>query len=394
MQIGALERRRGGEDRPEAIAAQSVGVSRSNGHPPPWMDEPAPERRLTLVPASSIAVRPVRWLWHDRIALGTLCLLAGREGIGKSLLAYTLAADITQGRMVGEFFEQPKGVIVAATEDSWAHTIVPRLMAAGADLQMVYRVDVTKGDLDVGLELPVDVGELKAAIRESDAALVLLDPLMSRLHSDLDSHKDAEVRQALEPLVALGDQTGASLLGLIHLNKSASTDMLTLMMGSRAFAAVARSVLFAMEDPNDKKRRLLGQAKNNLGRSDLPTRTFSVESKMVAQTSEGEVWTGALVWGADSDVSLKDALSTSRELDTSGGETTATQEAAEWLEDYLTQEHGQCESSVIKRAARQAGHADRTLARARAKLKIKTGTIGFPRRTTWTLTSYQPEQDD
>ena len=47
-------------------------------------------RRLQLTPASSIKVRPVRWLWLNWMAIGILALLGGREGIGKTILAYTL----------------------------------------------------------------------------------------------------------------------------------------------------------------------------------------------------------------------------------------------------------------------------------------------------------------
>jgi len=68
-------------------------------------------RRLQLVTASSIAPRPVRWLWKDRIALGTIALLAGREGIGKSICGYTLAADITQGRLDGVYRDAPRSVV-------------------------------------------------------------------------------------------------------------------------------------------------------------------------------------------------------------------------------------------------------------------------------------------
>ena len=79
-------------------------------------------------------MRAVRWLWEDKIPLGEITLLAGREGLGKSTIAYTLAAWITQGTMKGWFKGEPRDVIVIATEDSWEHTITPRLMAAGADL--------------------------------------------------------------------------------------------------------------------------------------------------------------------------------------------------------------------------------------------------------------------
>jgi hypothetical protein len=165
--------------------------------------EDAPQlRSVSLTPASSIRIKPVHWLWADRIALGTLALLGGREGIGKSTVAYQLAADITRGRLPGCYAQRPRSVIVAATEDSWEHTIVPRLMAARADLDRVYRVDVvTYAGLETGLSLPRDMLGLEDAVREVDAALILLDPLMSRLDAKLDTHKDAEVRLALEPLV-------------------------------------------------------------------------------------------------------------------------------------------------------------------------------------------------
>jgi hypothetical protein len=38
------------------------------------------------------------------------------------------------------------------------------------------------------------------------AVMLMPDPLISRLDPDLDSHKDAEVRLALEPMVAMADE--------------------------------------------------------------------------------------------------------------------------------------------------------------------------------------------
>lgn len=49
--------------------------------------EPA-TRLVKLVPASKIKVKPVHWLWDNRIPLGELTLLAGREGIAKSTIAF------------------------------------------------------------------------------------------------------------------------------------------------------------------------------------------------------------------------------------------------------------------------------------------------------------------
>ena len=348
----------------------------------PIFEEPV-EREIKLTRASAIRVRPVRWFWTNWIALGTLVLMAGREGIGKSICAYTLAALSTRGRMEGVYLGTPKAVIVAATEDSWEHTIVPRLMAAGANLDLVYRVEVTSADLlDTTLSLPIDLAGLEQAVADVHAALILLDPLLSRLDASLDSHKDAEVRRALEPLVSLADRTGAAVLGLIHVNKSTSQDPLNAVMGSRAFAAVARSVLFVMADPDEEQTRLLGLAKNNLGRMDLPTLAFQITGEKVADTPEGEVWTGRLDWTGETSRTIRDALETAS---ATSGDRTATSEAAEWLHDYLVTQGGTAASAAIKAAGGKSGHSIDALKRARKGLGITCESRGFPRQTHWSL---------
>lgn len=370
-----IAREMAGDDRQRRGSVARIAVAAAAG----------PSRRLHLTKASTINVRAVLWFWLERLALGTLALIGGREGIGKSILAYSLAADCTRGRLAGVYFGTPRAVIIVATEDSWEHTIVPRLMAAGADLTKVYRADVlTAGLGEASLSLPRDLPELEAAVGEVGAALIILDPMLSRLDAALDTHKDAEVRQALEPLVSLADRTRTTVLGLIHVNKSASTDALTTLMGSRAFAAVARSVLFVMTDPDNDEARLMGQAKNNLGRGDLPTLSFRIIGEKVAETADGPVWTGKLEWTGHSDRTLREALDVAAEA---SGDKTATSEAQDWLQDYLQSENGQADAAVIKRKGTSAGHSTSSLHRARQKLKVATITSGFPRRSVWALQS-------
>ena len=337
-------------------------------------------RRLILTSAASIRPRPVFWLWAGRLALGTLGLLAGREGLGKSTLGYWLAARITRGELPGEFQGNPKSVLVCATEDSWEHTIVPRLMAAGADLERVHRVDVMHEFVHVGLSLPRDLAQLKHAAADTDAALLLLDPLMSRL-GKLDTHRDAEVRQALEPLVAVADLARMAVLGLIHHNKSGSTDPLQLVMGSKAFTAVARSVHTVVPDPDNDTRRLFGTPKNNLGRTDLPTLAFTIGSHRI-DTDEGPAWTGRLEWGEELAESIAETM---RRANVDEDDRSAAAEAAEWLRDFLGHQGGQVPSADVKRAARAAGHTERPLRAARERLRIQIEHHGFPRVTYWSL---------
>jgi 5S rRNA maturation endonuclease (ribonuclease M5) len=341
------------------------------------------QRRMVLTPADTIRPKPVFWLWKKRLALGTLGLLAGREGLGKSTLAYWAAARVTRGELYGHYEHTPKAVLICATEDSWEHTIVPRLMAAGADLSKIYRVDVVSAlEVHVGLSLPRDLHELEHNALAVDAALLLLDPLMSRL-GDLDTHRDAEVRQALEPLVAIADRTGMAILGLIHHNKGGSTDPLQLVMGSKAFTAVARSVHTVVPDPDDEedRRRLFGTPKNNLGRTDLPTFSFTIESHRI-DTDEGDAWTGMLVWGEQESRNIYDLMRSSAD---SPQERTDAKDAQDWLKDYLESKGGSAPSAGAKFAAKAAGHSDKSIRTARERLKIEVVRTGFQGGSEWRI---------
>lgn len=160
------------------------------------------------------------------------------------------------------------------------------------------------------------------------------------------------MRLALEPLVSLADRTAATVVGLIHVNKSTSADPLTTLMASRAFAAVARSALFVVADPDDEQTRLLGLAKNNLGRMDLPTLAFQITGEKVADTPEGEVWTGRLDWTGETSRTIRDALETAS---ATSGDRTATSEAADWLHDYLMTEGGAAASAANQGRRRSVG---------------------------------------
>jgi hypothetical protein len=347
-------------------------------------DTQSAPRELKLVSADTIEMKPVRWLVDEHVPLGSVGLSAGREGIGKSIHSYTLAADITRGRVDGVFKGQPRSVIICATEDSWAHTITPRLRAAGADLSKVFRVDVITKGVNVELMLPSDVEALTALIAaRGDVALVLLDPLIARLASKLDTHKDAEVRQALEPISRMADEVGAVVLGIIHVNKGTSRDPLNMLMGSRAFAAVARFVIFVAVDPDDENRRLVGMVKNNLGRTNLPTKSFTIVDHHVTTTAEGdEIRTGALVWGPDDERSIRDVISESASKEREPRETPRGN-ASNWLEGYLGQFTGPELKEKVIAAAQDAGHSKRTIERAADDLRVVCTPEG--RKVRWAL---------
>lgn len=92
----------------------------------------------------SIRPRPIRWLVPNLIPLGKLVLIAGDGGHGKTTLTLDMAANLTMGRpCFGKDYEAPEpcDVLLISCEDDFEDTVVPRLIAAEADLKRVHRVN-------------------------------------------------------------------------------------------------------------------------------------------------------------------------------------------------------------------------------------------------------------
>ena len=236
--------------------------------------QPAPDG-VTAVPAAAIRPERVEWLWPDRIPRGTLTLLVGDPGLGKSLLAIGLAARLSRGEL-----GQAGVALLATAEDIASATVVPRLIAAGADLKQVHLLQHHTGGTESVLQLPRDASALHAQVEQTRAALVVIDPLMAFLAGSVDSYKDQSIRGALAPLQLLAQDTGAAVVAVAHLNKGQDAAPLRRIAGSVGLQAAARSTLLLGRDPTDPdgergNQRLLVHVKSSL--SELaPSLTYAV----------------------------------------------------------------------------------------------------------------------
>ena len=351
-----------------------------------------PHRRVVLQSAADITPKPTTWTWAGRMPTGALSLIAGPEGTGKTTAAYWMAARISRGELPGIHHGTPCPVLIAATEDSWERTIVPRLIAAGADLSRVWRVEVVTALGTNGyLTLPRDIPDLDRHVRATGAAVLLLDPLMSRLDAGLDTHRDAETRQALEPMAALADRTGLCVLGLIHFNKGGSSEVLNNVMASKAFTAVARSVSTVIRDPNDDtgRRRIFATPKSNLGRDDLPLLPFTIAGHTF--TADGHtIETSKIEWLAEETGSVADLMRQARD---DRGDRSIVAEVAEWLADWLSEEGDSAARKLIIEAGRREGYSADQLKRAADRLGLVRRRRGFP-SATWWMTAEKAQTDE
>ncbi|MDI9629572.1 MAG: AAA family ATPase [Acidobacteriota bacterium] len=344
-------------------------------------------RQGRLIAASSITPKTAHWAWTDqgkgRLPAGALTLAAGREGTGKSSFGIWMAAHITRGTLPGVHQGTPSNVIYLAVEDSWAHTLIPRLMAAGADLDRVFRFDVIDDGLEAGVTLPSDMGLLEKEILAQQVKLVVGDPLLSLINGKIDSHNERDLRRALDPLSRMADRTGATILGIAHFNKSAGSDIASLITGSAAWRNVPRAILgFARDE--DTGIRVMSQAKNSLGTNELPSLEYVIDSRLIP-VSDGTADVGRFEFVGESTRTVGQMLAARN--DYGDGETLGELGAAKnWLQDVLSVEPGGLPSKDLKKRARvELGASDRTLKRAAQELGLVMDSFGFPRVTTWSL---------
>jgi putative DNA primase/helicase len=324
---------------------------------------------VLLLNGADLTPEPVRWVWPDWLALGKMHILAGAPGQGKTTIALAFAATVTiGGRWPDGNRCAPGNILIWSGEDDPADTLLPRLLAAGADKSRCYFVNGTRINGEVEPFDPArDMVALEAqALRIGGAKLLIVDPVVSAVTGD--SHKNTEVRRALQPLVDLASRLDAAVLGISHFSKGgAGSDPASRVVGSIAFTAVARVVLVAAkvkggDDPQD--RRILARGKSNIGPDDGGFE-YHIEQ---AEPLPG-IRASYIAWGKYVEGSARELLAESDAETDVGGEGSAKAEAEEFLIQLL--KDGPSPTKHVAAEAKAAGISWRTVRRASDALGIK-----------------------
>ncbi len=194
---------------------------------------------LTIINATDIKPEIQPWLWPDRIPQGKICWFTGKPGLGKSLATLSVIACVTTGKDWPDGSKNtnpPQDVLVAISEDDLATTVVPRLNAAGADLNRVKfynRVKLDKGGRH--LQLDTDTSLLKRALEANPSIrLLVLDPLES-FCGNININANKELRPVTDALKRVCEQTKVTLVGIVHDNKRSDVSAVQKNTGSISF---------------------------------------------------------------------------------------------------------------------------------------------------------------
>jgi len=258
----------------------------------------------SIIRLEDVEAAPVEWLWQGYIPLGTLSLIDGDPGGGKTMLMIDLAGRVTTGRtMPDRTSGVDGGVVLVSVEDDLARTIRPRLEAAGADISRMRAIQLVRvTDTDTGevyersFSLTTDLSLIEEAIDEVNAKLVVVDPIMACLGTEMNSYRDQDVRAVLTPLIKLAERTGAAVVIVRHLNKGSSENALYRGGGSIGFIGSARSAFLLAKHPDDDEKRVLASTKCNLGKKP-PSMTYHIAANEVGVPRI--VWEGTNDYTAD-----------------------------------------------------------------------------------------------
>lgn len=295
-------------------------------------------RRLITHRASDLQPEKLIWIWEGRIPEGKLVLVGGPPGLGKSQLTAFMAATISNGGHwpCNEGSATKGNVIFMSAEDGIEDTIVPRLMAAGADRDRVYIVASATQPDGTGrktFSLKTDVVLLEAKAKQiGDVRLIVIDPISAYMGGS-DGNGNVETREVLEPLAEMANRLHIAVVAVTHLNKGGgggSQNALNRFAGSIAFIAAARAAFAVIEDPEQEGRRLLLQVKNNLAPA-CKGLAFRMEQRLI---SDGIVSSNVTFDSEHVSQSVDAALTASEARGGDGSQSSGKQDVAEFLPTF------------------------------------------------------------
>ncbi|WP_166300412.1 AAA family ATPase [Bradyrhizobium sp. 2S1] len=316
-----------------------------------------PKRRLIAHRASELEPEKLVWVWPGRIPEGKLVLLGGPPGLGKSQWTAFISATVSNGGRwpCGEGSTLPGDVIFMSAEDGVQDTIIPRLIAAGADRERVHIVSAaTKPDgtgrKTFSLKTDVDLLE-EMAKRIGTVKLIIVDPISAYMGGS-DCNGNSETRALLEPLADMTNRLRIAVVAVTHLNKgggAGNQSALNRFVGSIAFVAAARAAFAVIEDPEDDGRRFLLEAKNNLGKK-CKGLAFRLEQRLV----RNDVMSSNVMFEGDHvSESIDEALTASENRGSKKGQSgSGKEDVMRFLQDVLSA--GAVDVLEVERQARAA----------------------------------------
>ena len=265
--------------------------------------------------------------------------------------------------------------MLIAAEDDPARTLVPRLIAAGADLSRikflrpVKATELVKSGRDEvmstslrELQLQADLDALRETLKANpDIALVILDPITG--YFGCDQNKDRELRPVMNKLKDVCEETGVAVMAISHHNKKSDLDALQKILGASSFAGAARAIWALSRDPEDPSIRHMAVVKMNVGEE-----VGGLKFTLTGTTVDG-VKTSFADWQGTTSETADSLIAKQKELAKTGRPDVQKEQARLFLK--LTLEGGARLGRELFAEAEAVGISEGTLKRAKYELNVR-----------------------
>ena len=181
----------------DALLAELMGGEFDDSHAqliknlPNSLTKTAVNELMSWIPdaprCSEIEETDVSWLWFNKIPLGMLTVLEGPPGMGKTTIAVDVMARLSRGRSMPfepDSIVESGNSIIIDPEDPVDSVAIPRLRAAGADLDCVRYYKGLKDPSDKKQRFfldPMQLAELEKFIVGEGVRFVFIDAVMGLL---------------------------------------------------------------------------------------------------------------------------------------------------------------------------------------------------------------------
>jgi signal recognition particle subunit SEC65 len=185
----------------------------------PKKNEEHAEQDFEIKPLSQLVseAKPIEWIVENLIPRHGLVILAGKAGVGKSMVTLHLSHAVVNGEpLFGAFPIQNRGGVLIIDNENYPGLYLQRVRALGLNpLEGIDTLNLT----DFSIDSRQSIEWLEKALAEKKYALVVLDS-WTNLIRNTDENKAPEVGKVLSRLRKIAYEHGCCFVLIHHLRKN------------------------------------------------------------------------------------------------------------------------------------------------------------------------------
>ena len=384
-------------DSASRYAQNSPGVDLATDPADGFRTEPsaAPSKKkfnahgLEVIDASIVKPRALEFVWPGRIATGNYTVIAGQV-VKLNRKFSTLHSRPSRAAVSGRTVAARSKVAAfcSVQKKELEDMIIPRLIAAGADMNLVSIVRAVQNDKKTGagkFNLQNDLTKLERTCRDfGDVRLIGFDPISSYMGGEVDTHRNTAVRHVMDPITDFAGSVRTAVLSITHFNKNSAASAVNRVMESAAFINAPRAAFGIFDDPTmvttagAPTPRLMLWLKGNLDRipPGLRYHVGTAPGGKDAETGK-QIIAPRISWDGTTEQTADDVSAAQ-----DGRGTPKRDQAKQFLEVILAK--GPKPAAEVKKLAEAAGIKEDTLKQARQELAVIVAPIKGKMPTSYT----------